>query len=53
MHRLQIKFAAVDVRLTPDEEYFLDLNPSGQYLFVELLTKIPLSERMADFLMRS
>ena len=40
-----------DLRLTSGGEYvFLEVNPSGQYLFIELLTQIPLSERMAEFL---
>jgi hypothetical protein len=51
MRRLGLSYAAVDLRLTPAGEYvFLEVNPSGQYLFVELLTHLPLSERMASFL---
>jgi glutathione synthase/RimK-type ligase-like ATP-grasp enzyme len=51
MQRLGLVYGAIDLRLTPNGEYvFLEVNPSGQYLFIELLAQIPLSERMAAFL---
>lgn len=51
LERLGLVYAAIDMRLTPTNEYvFLELNPAGQYLFVELLTGIPLTARMAEFL---
>ncbi|MDQ3910255.1 MAG: hypothetical protein M3305_00395 [Actinomycetota bacterium] len=53
MRRLSLAYGAIDLRLTLEGEYvFLEVNPSGQYLFVELLTGVPLSERMAEFLAR-
>jgi glutathione synthase/RimK-type ligase-like ATP-grasp enzyme len=52
MRTLNLEYAAIDLRLTPEGEYvFLEVNPAGQYLFVELLANIPLSEHMADFLL--
>lgn len=51
LRRLGLVYEAIDLRLTPEGEYvFLEVNPSGQYLFVELLTQMPLYERMAQFL---
>jgi glutathione synthase/RimK-type ligase-like ATP-grasp enzyme len=51
MRRLGLVYSAIDLRLTPEGEYvFLEINPSGQYLFIELLTQMPLSKHMADFL---
>jgi D-alanine-D-alanine ligase-like ATP-grasp enzyme len=51
MRRLGLVYSAIDLRLTPEGEYvFLEINPSGQYLFIELLTQMPLSKHMANFL---
>lgn len=51
MSRLGLAFGAIDLRLTPDGEYvFLEVNPSGQFLFVELLTGLPLTAHLTDFL---
>ncbi len=51
MRRLGLVYGAFDRRLTPaGENGFLEVNPNGEYLFVELLSGIPLSERMATFL---
>ena len=51
MHVLGLVYGAIDLRLTPDGEYvFFEVNPAGQYLFIELLTQMPLTEKMADFL---
>jgi hypothetical protein len=36
MKRLGLAYGAVDMRRTPDGDYvFLEINPSGQWLFVE------------------
>jgi hypothetical protein len=51
MDRLGLLYGAIDLRLTREGEYvFLEINPSGQYLFVELLSDMPLTENMAEFL---
>jgi hypothetical protein len=51
LRRLGLLYAAIDLRLTPQGEYvFLEANPGGQFLFIELLANIPLAEPMAAFL---
>jgi len=36
MARLGLVYGAIDMRLTPDDRYvFLEINPAGQWLFVE------------------
>jgi hypothetical protein len=40
--------------LTPDDRYvFLEINPNGQYLWVEKMTGLPISEAICDVLMSS
>lgn len=44
-------YGAFDLIVTPaGEVIFLELNPNGQYLWIELITGAPLSEAMADLL---
>jgi glutathione synthase/RimK-type ligase-like ATP-grasp enzyme len=51
MRHLGLRYGAIDMRLTPQGEYvFLEVNPAGQFLFVELLSGIKLVDRMADYL---
>ncbi|WP_283135427.1 hypothetical protein [Rhizohabitans arisaemae] len=46
-----LRFSSADLILTPDNRYvFLDLNPNGQWLWLEHALGIPLSETMADLL---
>jgi hypothetical protein len=38
--------------LTPDERYvFLEINPNGQYLWIEQMTALPISDAICDLLM--
>ena len=38
--------------LTPDGRYvFIEINPSGQYLWIEEETGLPISAAICDFLM--
>src|SRR3989344_2955606 len=47
IYRLQ--FGAIDMALTPDNQYvFFEINPNGQYLWIENQTGLPLSESMAN-----
>lgn len=47
-------FAAIDMVLTPDERYiFLEINPNGQYLWIELLTGLPISNVIAETLIKN
>jgi glutathione synthase/RimK-type ligase-like ATP-grasp enzyme len=53
MRRLGISYGAVDMRRTDDgEHYFLEVNPAGQWLFVEQRTGLPISEAVASHLER-
>lgn len=48
MERLGLSFGAVDLILTPDNRYvFLEINPSGQYGWIENLTEFPISQKIA------
>jgi glutathione synthase/RimK-type ligase-like ATP-grasp enzyme len=47
-----LNFGAIDMVLTPDGRYvFLELNPNGQFLWMEDLMGLPMSEAMCDLLM--
>jgi len=51
MARLGLVYGAIDMRLTPTGEYvFLEINPAGQWLFVEEVTKQPIAETLAALL---
>jgi hypothetical protein len=51
MDRFEINFAAMDMIVTPDGEYvFLELNPNGQWLWLEHELGLPLVSSMADLL---
>lgn len=53
MARLDLWYGAVDLRLAPDGRHvFLEVNPAGQWLFVELATGQPISAALADLLVR-
>lgn len=47
----RLNFSTMDVILTPEGEYvFLDLNPNGQWLWVESETGMPMAECFANLL---
>ena len=49
--QLGLRYGAIDMRRTPSGEYiFLEVNPAGQWLFVEQRTGMPISQTVADFL---
>jgi len=55
LHRLmrsfEINFASIDLIVTPEGEFvFLDLNPNGQWLWLEEELGLPLVASMADLL---
>ena len=55
LHRLmrsfEINFASIDLIVTPDGEFvFLDLNPNGQWLWLQEELGLPLVAAMADLL---
>jgi glutathione synthase/RimK-type ligase-like ATP-grasp enzyme len=48
---LQLCFGAIDMILTPEGEYvFLEINPNGQWAWVEDSTGLPISDAIADLL---
>jgi glutathione synthase/RimK-type ligase-like ATP-grasp enzyme len=48
MGRLGLVYGAIDMRLTPDGRYvFLEINPAGQWLFVEEATEQPIAAALA------
>jgi len=55
LHRLlnsfDLNFASLDMIVTPDDEFvFLELNPNGQWLWLEYELGLPLVSTMADLL---
>jgi glutathione synthase/RimK-type ligase-like ATP-grasp enzyme len=52
-HSYGLRFAAIDLVRRDDGGYsFLELNPNGQWVWVERLTSLPLRARLADELLR-
>lgn len=53
MRRLELRYGAVDLRRTADGDFvFLEINPAGQWLFVEYATGQPISAALATLLAR-
>lgn len=51
MRELKLAYSAVDMILTPKGEYiFLEVNPSGQWGWIEELTGLPITKAIADML---
>lgn len=51
MFNLGLVYGAIDMRLTPDGEFvFLEINPAGQWLFIEHRTGQPMTETFASLL---
>jgi glutathione synthase/RimK-type ligase-like ATP-grasp enzyme len=47
-----LKFGAIDLARRPDGGYaFFELNPNGQWAWIEQLCELPLSSRLADLLL--
>lgn len=52
MSRLGLRFGALDFLVTPDGEWhFLEVNPNGQWAWIEQETSLPISEAIADALL--
>lgn len=48
---LGLKFGCIDMIVTPDKEYvFLEINPNGQWLWIEQLTGLPIAQALAELL---
>lgn len=51
---LGLCFGAIDMILTPKDEYvFLEVNPNGQWGWIEELTHLPISSAIADLLIKA
>jgi glutathione synthase/RimK-type ligase-like ATP-grasp enzyme len=51
MHRLQLTFGAIDLVHTADDRYvFLEVNPSGQWLWLDDKLELGISDAVADWL---
>jgi glutathione synthase/RimK-type ligase-like ATP-grasp enzyme len=51
MQVLGLQYGAIDMRIRPDGEYvFLEINPAGQWLFVEEATHQPIAAALAQLL---
>ena len=51
VERLGLCYGAIDTVLTPDGRYvFLEINPNGQYLWIEKMTGLPISDAICDLL---
>lgn len=51
MAEFQLVYSCVDFIVTPEDQYvFLESNPGGQYLWIEYLTGLPITEAIADAL---
>lgn len=52
VERMGLSFGAIDLILTPDGRYvFLEINPAGQWRWVESMTGLPISEAICDHLL--
>jgi len=51
MARLGLVYGAIDLRRTPDGDVFLEVNPAGEWRFVEERTAQPITDAMAGLLM--
>jgi glutathione synthase/RimK-type ligase-like ATP-grasp enzyme len=49
MRHLGLTYGCLDFIQTKDDEfYFLEVNPAGQWLWIEQLTGLPISSAIAD-----
>lgn len=52
MRRLGLLYGAIDMRHTPDGQYvFLEVNPAGQWLFIEQRTGLPITAAVTQLLL--
>ena len=53
MQKLGLNYGAIDLIVTPDNQYvFLEVNPSGAWGWIEGRLGFPISEAIADLLIR-
>jgi glutathione synthase/RimK-type ligase-like ATP-grasp enzyme len=53
MDRIGLTYGAIDLRLTPEGRYvFLEVNPAGQFLYIEQVTGQPIAATLAQALLK-
>jgi hypothetical protein len=53
MTALRLTFATIDLKVdTSGQLHFLELNPQGQFFYIEILTGLPIAAAMARLLVR-
>jgi glutathione synthase/RimK-type ligase-like ATP-grasp enzyme len=53
VRKLNLQYSALDLIRRPDGEYiFLESNPGGQYGWIEVLSGLPITEALADLLIK-
>lgn len=51
VHQLGLKFGAIDLAFTKDGQYvFFEINPNGQWVWIEIDTQLPISEALITML---
>ena len=51
MEKMGLVFGTIDLKITNDDEHiFLEVNPQGQFLYVQILTKLPIAKAVAKYL---
>ena len=51
MKQLGLIYAAIDMAIDSEGNHvFFEVNPGGQWLFIEIATDLPISDAMADSL---
>jgi hypothetical protein len=51
LDHLELSIGIIDLKITPEGDFvWLEVNPQGQFLFLEPITKIPLADHFADYL---
>jgi hypothetical protein len=54
VERLGLAYGAIDMIVTPDGRYvFIEINPNGQYLWIEQKTELPITAAICDLLMEA
>jgi glutathione synthase/RimK-type ligase-like ATP-grasp enzyme len=51
MQRFGLNYGAMDVIVTPDGRYvFLEINPAGQYMWIESKLGLPITDALVELL---
>jgi hypothetical protein len=53
VRQLHLQYGAIDLLLTPAGDYvFLEINPNGQWYWIEMVTGLPMTKALCDLLER-